>query len=291
MIDLPAEWEPVLATQQGDGAFLSHAHLRDGPIGDHNGFATALVLDCLWQAPDLPAIAAARDRALTFLQGCVDPSCPGRFGFYPPGTDPGWMVPSLACDADDTALFNLALLRAGSIDKGEVARVICEVLRPFRLTFRNERSQPWHRFGVFETWLDAGICPNPIDCTVNVNVLTLLHASGTDYPEAAAITEMAFAAAEWAGLLKARAARSSPWYPDPIEFVFAVERAARAGVPRMATLSNQLHRLDWVIEDKVKNLPICGSSDGRIVWTCPALFIARAILARRAAVESVAPMP
>ncbi len=189
------------------------------------------------------------------------------------------MAPRLAPDADDTALFNLALLRAAEIDRAEVARVICDILRPFRLTFRNERSEPWHRVKVLETWLDSQAFRNPVDCTVNVNVLTLLHASGVDWPEAAAITEMLFAAVDWAGALKARAAKLSPWYPDPIEFVFAVERAAKENVPQMAALLNLLHDLDWVARDKTKNLPICGSSDGRIVWTCPALLTARAILA------------
>jgi len=275
----PREWEAVLAAQQADGAFLSYVHLKKGPTEDYNGFATALVLDCLCQAPDLPAILSARVRALEFLQGCADPSCMGRFGFYPPGKQPGWMVPRLACDADDTALFNLALLRAGWVDRAEAARVIRDILRPFQLTFRNERSEPWHRVGAFETWLDARIYRNPVDCTVNVNVLTLLHASGTDCPEAAAIAEMLFAASDWAGALKARATKLSPWYPDPIEFVFAVERATKANVPQMAALANQLQRLGWVARDKAKNLPICGSSDGPIFWTCPALATARAILA------------
>jgi hypothetical protein len=273
------EWQSVLAAQQWDGAFLSYASLSAGPTEDHNGFATALVLDCLRQAPDLPAILAARDRALLFLQSCADPSCTGRFGFYATGKQPGWMAPRLAYDADDTALFNLALLRAARVDSAEVVRVIHDILRPFRLTFRSERSDPWHRVGALETWLDSRTYRNPVDCTVNVNVLTLLHASGADWPEAAAITEMLFAAVDWAGALKARAAKLSPWYPDPIEFVFAVERAAKASVPQMAALSDRLQRLDWVARDKAKNLPICGSSDGRIVWTCPALLTARAILA------------
>jgi hypothetical protein len=273
------EWESVLAAQQANVAFLSYVRLSVGPTEDHNGFATALVLDCLRQAPDLPAILAARDKALEFLESCADPSCPGRFGFYAAGNQPGWMVPRLAYDADDTALFNLALLQGARVDSAEVVRVIRDILHPFRLIFRNERSDPWHRVGAIETWLDARTYRNPVDCTVNVNVLTLMHASGADWPEAAAITEMLFAAVDWAGTLKARAAKLSPWYPDPIEFVFAVERAAKARVPQMAALSNRLQRLDWVARDKGKNLPICGSSDGRIVWTCPVLSTARAILA------------
>ena len=189
------EWEPVLAAQQADGAFLSYVHLSAGTTEDHNGFATALVLDCLRQAPDLPR-SSRPDRALEFLQSCADPSCTGRFGFYAAGKKPGWMVPRLAYDADDTALFNLALLRAGRVERAEVAWVIRNILRPFRLTFRNERSDPWHRVGAFETWLDAQTYRNPLDCTVNVNVLTLLHASGADWPEAAAITEMLLAAVD-----------------------------------------------------------------------------------------------
>lgn len=274
------EWEPVLAAQQGDGSFLSYVHLSAGPIEDHNGFATALVLDCLRQAPDLPATLAARDRGLAFLQSCADLSCAGRFRFYAADKQPGWMAPRLACDTDDTALFNLALLHAARIKRADIIRVIRDVLYPFRLAFRNERSEPWHRVGVLETWLDAKAYRNPVDCTVNVNVLTLLHASGADWPEAAAITEMLFAAVDWAGAVKGRAAKLSPWYPDPIEFIFAVERAAKAGVPQMATLFNRLKRQDWAERGKAKNLPICGSSDGRTVWTCPALSTARAILAR-----------
>jgi hypothetical protein len=281
------EWRTVLAAQQGTGAFLSYVHLSAGPTEDYNGFATALVLDCLREAPDLPAIYAARDRALDFLQSCADPSRAGRFGFYAAGKQPGWMAPNLACDADDTALFNLALLREARIDREEVIRVIRNILYPFRLAFRNERSDPWHRVGALLTWLDPRSFHNPVDCTVNVNVLTLLHASGEDWPEATAITEMLFAAVDWAGALKQRAAKLSPWYPDPIEFVFAVQRAAKAAVPGLTELSSRLQSLDWVVADSSKNLPICGFSDGHIVWTCPALWTARKILAGRNAGTTV----
>jgi hypothetical protein len=283
------EWARVLAAQQEDGAFLSDVHLSSGPTEDHNGFATALVLDCLNGAPDFPEIRAARDRALKFLQSCADPSCPGRYGFYPAGRQPGWMAPKLACDADDTALFNLALLRAAKVDRAEAARVIREILYPFRLYFRNERSDPWHRIGAFLTWLDPQSFRNPVDCTVNVNVLTLLYASGEPWPEAAAITAMLFSAVDWAGTLKPRAAKLSPWYPDPIEFVFAVQRAAKAGVPRMVELSFRLQELDWVATDRTNTLPICGSSDGRIVWTCAALSVSRKVLARGVIGANVAP--
>ncbi|WP_162488481.1 hypothetical protein [Azospirillum lipoferum] len=273
----PGDWRAVLAAQQDDGSFLSHVRLSSGAVNDRNVFATALVLDRLRAAACRPDIVAARNRALDFLQRCADPSCQGRFGFYRAGHQPAWMLPRLAPDADDTALCNLALLRAGRIDRTEVCRVVREVLLPFRLLYRNERSQPWHRIGALLTWLDPGAFPNPVDCTVNVNVLMLLHASGELWPEAGAITEMLHAAVDWAGGSKMKAVKLSPWYPEPIEFVFAVERAAAAEVPGMAELSGHLQRLEWVVKDKPNDLPICGSSDGRIVWTCPALRSARAI--------------
>jgi hypothetical protein len=272
------DWRAVLAAQQDDGSFLSYVRLSSGAIDDRNAFATALVLDRLRGAAYRPDIVAARNRALDFLQGCADLSCQGRFGFYGAGNQPAWMLPRLAPDADDTALCNLALLRAGRIDRTEVCRVIREVLLPFRLLYRNERSQPWHRIGAFLTWLDPSSFPNPVDCTVNVNVLMLLHLSSELWPEAGAITEMLHAAVDWAGGSKTKAAKLSPWYPEPIEFVFAIERAAAAGVPRMAEISVHLQRLEWVVQDKPKDLPICGSRDGHIVWTCPALSSARAIL-------------
>lgn len=278
-LELTPDWDVVLAAQRANGAFASRVHLHDGPREDHNGFVTALVLDCLGHAPDTGAIRSARHRAVGFLQSCADPTAPGRFGFYPAGGQPDWMTSALPPDSDDTALVNLALLREGHCNQCDIDAAIATVLLPFQLTYLTERSEPWHRIGAFETWLDETAFRNPVDCTVNVNVLCLLHHSAGDWPQAAAITEMLYAAVDWAGALRARAARLSPWYPAPIEFVYAIDRAAASGVPQMAALAACLHCLDWVREDIGWDLPICGSSDRRIVWTCSALARARANLA------------
>lgn len=277
-VTMPQDWEPVLAAQTPEGAFPSYVHLNEGPTEDKNGFATALTLNCLQHAGDAAGISAARKRAIDFLKKCENSDRPGQFGFYPRCGQPTWMVPALPDDADDTALFNLALLHAGLIDRAEAQRVITNILRPFRLTYLSERSDPWHRVGAFETWLDSASFRNPVDCTVNTNILVLMHASGSNWPEAAAITEMLYAAVAWAGGLRARVLMLSPWYPHPIEFVHALDRAAANGVPQMSALAARLHSLDWVREDIGQCLPICGSSDRRIVWTCSALAQARAIL-------------
>ena len=272
------DWFPVLAAQKNDGAFLSYVHLKTGAIEDWNGFATALILDCLQKAENTPEINVARERAIGFLENCESLAQPGQFGFYPRGEQPKWMVPKLPDDADDTALFNLALLRAGRIEQVKAQRVITDILHPFRLTYLSERSEPWHQIGVFETWIDSASFRNPVDCTVNTNVLTLLHASGGNWPETTAITKMLYAAVDWAGTFRARAGRLSPWYPNPIEFVHALDRAAAVGVPQIDALVARLHCLDWVRKDIERDLPICGSSDRRIVWTCSALTRARANL-------------
>ncbi len=275
---MPQDWGPILAAQTPDGAFLSDVHLKGGATKERNGFATALILNCLRYAGDASVIRAARKRAIRFLKKCENRDRPGQFGFYPRCGQPNWMVPALPDDADDTALFNLALLHAGRINRAEAQRVVTDILRPFRLTYLTERSDPWHRIGAFETWLDSAIFRNPVDCIVNTNILELMHVSGGNWPEAAAITDMLYAATAWAGSLRARALKLSPWYPHPIEFIHALDRSVAAGVPRMGALAAHMHSLDWVREDIGRCLPICGSSDRRIVWTCSTLARARANL-------------
>lgn len=271
------DWSTVLAAQAPDGSFASFVHLSDGPRPDRNAFVTALVLDCLWTAGAGLYLDRARSRALDFLETCGDG---GRYGFYPRGQQPEWMAPPLSDDADDTALVLTALIRAGRLDRTAGWTSLNGPLRPHRIGFLTERSDPWHRVGVYETWLDETAFRNPVDCTVNANILALLFAIGAPEDQTRPIIDMLEAALNWAGPLKARVAKLSPWYPDPLEFVHALSRAARWGNARVAALFEQASRFDWVKKPAPQSQKVCGSSDGRIYWTSPALQAARELSIR-----------
>lgn len=268
--------DAILAAQRPSGAFASVAHPPCGPRPDENAFVTALVLIHLCALPPFPKVAAAIERASDFLLQCQHPRRPGAFCFYPPAATPDWLGTGLGPDADDTALAALALYRAGRWQRNALRRVVQKVLAPY-LIGRRPPGPPWFRAGVYPTWLDAGRLRNPIDVCVNLNVATLLHEAGCHgSPAQAAMIDMAGAALDWAGDSPERARQLVPYYPDPAELRFALERAASAGVPGAAPLLARAGEHAWSSSANA-DAPVCGGCGGLTVWTSPCLQAIRAL--------------
>ncbi|NEP26036.1 hypothetical protein [Moorena sp. SIO3I6] len=274
----------ILAAQAPSGAFLSTVYLPDGPVPDENGFVTALVLHELTHLPQTPAVMAAQERALDFLARCELPTQPGAFSFYPPDGHPSWMPIPLNPDADDSALFAFALVRAGRKPKAFLEQVVREVLAKFRLFWISGTAKPWYQSGVYFTWLNKLYYPNIIDVCVNVNIAVLLKAAGVG--EALGITnivQMVELGVAWAGTSSERALLLSPYYPHPMELLYAVERAVELGVEDFIACRETLRKLPWAQSDSCEgwseNRPICSSEDGRILWRSAVLQQARRLSA------------
>ncbi|CAO3430194.1 hypothetical protein [Azospirillum endophyticum] len=286
--DLVADLLPgILAAQTPGGAFASTVWLADGPCPDENGFVTALVLNALDGLEETPALATARGRALDFLARCELPDRPGAFSFYPWDGHPDWMAVPLPADADDTALFALALVAGGRRDREWLTRVATGELRRFRLAWISGAAMPWHREGAVFTWLDERYYPNVIDLCVNINVAALLAATGQgEALGLPAIVAMVEDALDWAGPFPDKARLLSPYYPDPIEIAHALTRAVAQGVTEFRPSLARLRDLPWAWEDGTddgggrggEGRPVCGSGDRRILWTAPVLRAARRLL-------------
>jgi hypothetical protein len=263
----------ALAAQSASGAFLSTVHVQGEPRPDENAFVTALVVHELLRCEDQGRVGEAIERALDFLLTCEVEERPGHFCFYPATAHPSWLPVHLPPDADDTALCAALLVRCGRRPPSLLTDVVERVLAPFRLRYVSEASEPWHRVGVYLTWLRAGYARNVVDCCVNVNVLALLQQAGlAGAPSFNAIVEMIDAALEYAGQVMGRARMLSPWYPHPCELVHAVERAIEFGVDDLRPALEKMHAASWGRSEVPGfRTPVCGSLDGRIVWTCEAL--------------------
>jgi hypothetical protein len=270
----------ALATQAPSGAFLSTVHIDGKSLLDENAFVTALVVHELsrWKADN--AIREAIERGLDFLLRCESSERPGHFCFYPEDAHPAWMSVRLPPDSDDTALCAWLLVRHGRRPAAFSREVVEGVLDRFRVLYVAEGSEPWHRVGVYLTWLQAGYPRNVVDCCVNVSILSLLYQSKLeDSASCTAIVNMLEAAIECAGPVTARAKTLSPWYPHPRELVHAVERAVSAGVDRLGPALARMRGMPWgrARRRPTEPAPVCGSRDGRIVWTCAALQELRAL--------------
>lgn len=273
----------VLAAQAASGAFVSWVGLRDGPMRDENGFVTAITCELLWPWRRDPGVAAALDRAFGFLQRCRAGDATAGYGFYPADAYPGWMTVRLPPDADDTALIGCVLYRYGRLDRRGLRQLRHGPVARARLTYLDERSPGWHKTGISLTWIDDDAWHNPVDLIVNVNVLTLLETNNKNCIDATATRAMIGAALAWAGGSRARLGHLTPWYPDPAELLFALERARRLGVVGLEHEIAALHRLDWVSDaiNGARARVLCGSGDGRFQWTSPVVDRLHAIMRAR----------
>ncbi|RZL86246.1 MAG: hypothetical protein EOP82_30570 [Variovorax sp.] len=252
------------------GCVESTVTLRDGRIRDCNGFVTALAVTALRQAG-----VAAPEQMLDVLTACRSQT--GGFRFWPAGYRPGW-APDLPDDADDTAIMTLELLRAGRLTDAEARRIACLSIGRHRFGSFGAGPTGWRLPGVFATWHRQGSAVDLIDCTATANVLALYaavglwHLSGVE-----AAVGMLADAIEWAGSGWERAQSLSPFYPEPIELVWALEHAVQAGAVPLGPLLALAARQPWARERErhLRGRPICSGPYGAVLWHSPALSAIR----------------
>jgi hypothetical protein len=273
----------LAAYQTTSGAFVSWIVQRTGEIEDCNGFATALVLRALRQGGGIRAREPLCQAALDFLESCESPDQAGAFGFWPAHQRPIWAqrVPS---DVDDTAIINLELAQYGRRSLDEARRVVYAVLMPHLVQphlVQNElRPGPsWLRPLVFPTWIGKGKqAANPVDCCVNANVLALLAYTGlTHLPGYKQACCMIADAIAWAGDSPLRVRSLTPYYPQPTEFLYALDHAIACGAVELQTARNQLagHCAGAEVDGSQREA-ICSNAYRAPIWHCPALSLIRA---------------
>ncbi|WP_201742235.1 hypothetical protein [Mangrovicoccus ximenensis] len=263
----------IRANQRADGAFLSEVLLENGRLAESNGTVTALCLDAIWPSREDPLLAEGIAAALGYLESCETPGRPGHFGLHPAGTRPVWSGASRSPELDATALIAVTLHRYGRRSLADLQAIYREALVPVRVDQLTAASEPWHDYDVFGSWLVPDLLGNPVDVTANVNTLVLLELLGQPMAEIPAIRLMLARALEWAGGSKARVQRLSPWHPEPVELVRALERAERLGVGGLSHMIAELRKLCWVRKDLESEapLPLRGAGDGHPAWCCKLL--------------------
>jgi hypothetical protein len=271
--------ERLSSEQSAVGAFISYIDRQGRFEQDCNGFATALVLRDL---PDAPGLELIRHRALDFLESCASPCIHGAFGFWPADQRPVWAqrVPE---DVDDTAVLTLELAKHGRRTLEQVQQTVYEVLMPTLVTDIDPYGPPWIRSLVFPTWLglDGHRC-NPVDCCVNTNTAALLHWCGLAHlPGYAEACEMIAAGLEWAasGPFEMRLPRLSaltPYYPNPNELLQALRHAVSCGtVELQPALEHLFVLLGGITLPPRLQEALFGLTYRGPYWRCPALNLAR----------------
>lgn len=273
-------WSEIVAGQAPSGAFTSIVQLSSGAVTDENAFVTALVLDALATSEPFPGLADIRERALDFLERCERTPPWGGFAFYPSDAQPRWLREQLPADVDDTALCSLALYRAGRWPQSRLRHQVLEVLERHRLSAK-PAGAGWFQTGVYPTWLNAKRLCNPIDVCANLNVASLLEASGLGDTRTRGIVHMADAALDWVADRPERMNVIMPYYSHPAELGHALQRAVRAGVRGADRLLARFSARGWWQGRDDRTAPICCSLGARAVWRSPVLQAARAWKQRR----------
>ena len=193
------------------------------------------------------------------------------FSFWPQQATPSW-APRLVPDTDDSAVMALELLHAGRLGLPEARRIACLGVAAHRL--RQVRRGPvWPRVGMFATWQRAGARTDLVDCTVAVNALALLAATGLLGVSGVAETVAAISAGvDWAGADEARLSSLSPFYPEPDELRLAVAHAVAAGCTVLAPVADILG--DARLPDP--DAAVCSSPYGLVTWHSRELQAVRA---------------
>ena len=268
-------WSEIAAGQAPSGAFLSLVQLASGPVTDENAFVTALVLERLATREPSPGRGDVCERALDFLERCERAAPRGGFAFYPIGAQPRWLREPLPADVDDTALCSLALYRGGRWSQNRLRHQVVEVLDRYRLAAKPGGAE-WFQPGVYPTWLSDKLLRNPIDVCANVNVATLLEASGVGEGHSRGIVHMVEAALDWVANRRERMQAIMPYYCHPAELGHALQRAVSAGVSGADELLARFGAQGWWQGSEDRAAPICCSLGARVVWSSPVLQAARA---------------
>lgn len=252
---------------------LSEVSLGGQRLPDRNGFVTALGVRAL-RRRGLPVPAPLLDA----LERCR--SARGGYRFWPLHARPHW-APDLPDDADDTAIMLLELLHAGRVERAEARRVACLTIARRRVATFPLLRPPWLRPGVFATWSRDGVRRDLVDCTATANMLALFATLDLSHlPGVREAGEMLAAAVRWAGDDALRAASLSPFYPDPVEFVLALDHAAECGARGLAALHRQAAATQWGSDAALRSTQpdhaVCGSPYGVAVWRSPELASLRA---------------
>lgn len=239
---------------------------------DCNGFFTALAVRSL-RTRGYPLA----DKMLDALESCRSPQ--GGFRFWPAGTRPQW-VPVLPDDTDDTALMILELYLAGRLAWHDARRIACHTIGKYRVRRLDWPGPVWRRVGVFKTWHRDTSETDLIDCTATANAIALLATLGLQaipgYAEACAMLADAI---KWAGYSTIRATSLSPFYPNPAEFVLALEHAITCGAHELRGIFQAVKQTPWARDPwtRVTRLDhaVCSSPYGFAVWHSQELAILR----------------
>jgi len=268
----------LAALQSPGGTFLSRVSLPWGEVEDRNCFVTALVVRELHGIAGLDVVTEARRQALAYLLRSGYPVYRDLYSFYPLRSHPFWMRSALYPDADDTAVINLELARAGLTSTAALAGVAERYLLRYRATGELGRyhDRPWHREGAFLTWLTTAPVANPIDCCVNTNVIALLAVAGLRGEQGyTAACEMINDAARRVPRSAGYSRRFTPFYPGPGEWRRALRHAVDVGA---AELAPALEALEAVPDPSPR--AVCCDVTGTVVWRSEALALARQLRAR-----------
>lgn len=267
--------------QAPSGAFTSMVHLPGGSCPDENAFVTGLVLRYLHLLGMTAMMPQTVQRAVTFLRRCESTVFPGMFGFWPRDGYPAWMGRvRLHADADDSAIVTLELVRCGVATMVSLQQLAHRVLSQHRFFSSRLAASDWRRCEVFLTWLHYDPTPNPVDCCVNANVLALLAYGGLrdlpGYDEACTMLNTAIRGQTQ----QAAFAALCPYYPHPLELVYAVEHAVATGAVELWPSWQHLLQQAWVQRHLYAAtnaaLPLCGHPERPIYWTAPVVQALRA---------------
>lgn len=259
-----------LAMQRQSGAYPSEVE----GLSDETCFVTASIALLL----DPIRHRTALQRALDFIERCECMERPGAFAFYPASGSTPRLIERLPPDADDTALAWLALLH-GKRRTITAARTAFErVIAPASRNVVHSAALPWVRPHAVRTWLvDAG-SDNPIDLTVNVNVVALAHCIGMpDQRACMGACNSLLAAARDMYEPRAFARRLAPYYADISELGLGVRRAMAYGASQLEPVMTWLAPVSG-IEAFRCDKPLYCNDHGSPVWRSPVLQEARRTL-------------
>ncbi|RWW91704.1 hypothetical protein EPI11_18210 [Flavobacterium cerinum] len=263
----------ILNSQLPSGAFPSIAYVSEENFVDENSFTTALVISILSEFNEDTQIHNACKRGVDYLLNCENPKGSGMFGFYPVNLQPKWIPEFLPPDTDDTALCSLALFHNGYWKRDQLKHQINKVLKPYQLNQRVSGME-WFKVGMYPTWLDRKRMNNPIDICVNINVATLIKEAQIINQNTDKIFEMVSCSFNWVGNDQKRMQQIMPFYPDPIELYYSLQRAREAGLSEANKALIDMKLLPWRMSSNF-NTPICCSIGGGVIWKSPILQKAR----------------